>query len=222
MNSPRSSATVVALMMSASLLAGCGLGDSPAGESPNAEASGSLPPSNQPSAENPTSAEDVDVSQDVAMQAVSTAQQQAEGKPVAFAKAVDEDSTGMTVDILADSTRHRVTTTQDGTEEIDSQDQGAAEEPLTQLAEAAEVPMLRAMDIALTESPGMLVSAELQAREGDLVVWVITVEGATTESTVIVDAGNGAVVPEGAEARETATESAAESGTGDGGSTGQD
>lgn len=216
MTSTSSSATVVALMMSASLLAGCGIADGPDGGPQGAEASGSLPPSNEPSAENPTSAEDVETSQDVAMRAVSTADSSTEGRPVAFSKSV-EGATGMSVDMLAgDSTLEHVTTVQDGSERVETESRGEAEDTLQDLAEAAEVPMLRAMDIALTESPGVLLAAELQDREGELVVWVITIEGATSDNRVVIDARNGAVVPEGQEARETATESP--SGDGDDGS----
>lgn len=212
MTSTRSSATVVAVMMSAALLAGCGVPDGSGGGADDAEASGSLPPSNEPSAENPTSDDEVDTGQDVALRAVGTAVGQGEAEPVAFSKSI-EGATGMSVDLLAaDSTLQHVTTVQDGSERVETEDQGEAEDQLVELAEAAEVPMLRAMDIALTESPGVLLSAELQDREGDLVVWVITVEGATSDNRVVVDARNGAVVPEGQEARETATESPAESG----------
>lgn len=207
MTSTRSSATVVAVMMSAALLAGCGIPDGPQGGAESAEASGSLPPSNEPSAENPTSTADVDAGQDVALSAVSTAIGDGEAEPVAFSKSV-EGATGMSVDLLAgDGTLQHVTTVHDGSERVETEDQGQAEDQLQHLAEAAEVPMLRAMDIALTESPGVLLSAELQDREGDLVVWVVTVEGATSDNRVVVDASNGAVVPEGQEARETATES---------------
>ncbi|WP_010524822.1 PepSY domain-containing protein [Nesterenkonia sp. F] len=212
MTSTRSSATVVAVMMSAALLSGCGIPDGPQGGAEGAEASGSLPPSNEPSAENPTSTADVDAGQDVALRAVSTAIGDGDAAPVAFNKSV-EGAAGMSVDLLAgDGTLQHVTTVQDGSEQVEAEDQGEAEDQLQQLAEAAEVPMLRAMDIALTESPGVLLSAELQDREGDLVVWVITVEGATSDNRVVVDASNGAVVPEGQEARETATESPADDG----------
>lgn len=215
MHSTRSSATVVAVMMSAALLSGCGVPDAPQGDAEGAEASGSLPPSNEPSAENPTSTDDVDYGQDVALGAVDTAIGDGGAEPVAFSKSV-EGAAGMSVDLLAgDGTLQHVTTVQDGSERVETEDQGQAEEALQQLAEAAEVPMLRAMDIALTESPGVLLSAELQDREGDLVVWVVTVEGATSDNRVVVDAGNGAVVPEGQEARETATESPADGSDGD-------
>ncbi len=66
-----------------------------------------------------------------------------------------------------------------------------------ELAEQAEVPLLRAMQIARSESAGTILEAALEPREDGLVVWTITVEGPSSESTTVIDANNAAIVPEG-------------------------
>ncbi|GAA1171344.1 PepSY domain-containing protein [Nesterenkonia xinjiangensis] len=194
----RSSAALVAIAVSASLLAGCGSPDDDAPEQPDGvDEDETLAPSTEPSAENPHDADDIDLTRDVALQAVNTALGVEEGKAVAFDK-TGADETGMTVDILVDGEEVRtVVTNQEGTADVETLDGGGAEESLQEVAPEAEVPMLRAMQIARTESSGLVLDARLEGREGDLVVWTITVEGATSENTVIVDARNGAIVPEG-------------------------
>lgn len=154
-------------------------------------------PSNEPSAENPTSADDVDISADVALRAVNTALNEREGKAVGFVKDTGDD-VGMEVEILSGGEEIiTVVTNQEGTSEVDARDDGTAEEELQNTAAEAEVPLLRAMEIARSESSGLILEASLEPREDDLVVWVMTVEGPATENTVVIDAGNGAVVPEG-------------------------
>lgn len=153
-------------------------------------------PSNEPSAENPTSAEEVDITADVALRSVNTALTDREGKATGFIKDTGDD-VGMEVDVLSDDEILTVVTNQEGIAEVETRDGGTAEEELQDAADHAEVPLLRAMEIARSESAGLILEAALEPREGDLVVWVITVEGPATENTVIIDAGNGAIVPEG-------------------------
>lgn len=197
-SSSRSSAALVAIAVSASLLAGCG---APADDDPTAPeeaGEGETPtPSNEPSAENPHDADDVDVSSDVALRAVSTALSEDGGKAVSFQKET-EDEAGMEVQLLIDGEQlQTVVVDHEGASQVDSRDAGEADEWMQEAAPEAEVPMLRAMQIAQTESTGVILAAQLEDREGDLIVWTVTIEGAASENTVIVDARNGAIVPEG-------------------------
>lgn len=195
-SSSRSSAALVAIAVSASLLAGCGSPDADAPEPPEgADEEETLQPSNEPSAENPHDAEDVDLTRDVALHAVNTALLEEEGKALSFAK-TDADESGMTVEILVDEEVRTVVTDQEGTSEDETRSDDA-EDSLQELAAEAEVPLLRAMQIAQTESAGLILDAQLEDREGDLIVWAVTVDGEASESTVIIDARNGAIVPEG-------------------------
>lgn len=153
-------------------------------------------PSNEPSAENPTSAEDVDITADVALRSVNTALTERDGKATGFIKDTGDD-VGMEVDILSGEEITTVVTNQEGTAEVETRDGGTAEDEMQEIAGEAEVPLLRAMEIARSESAGLILEASLESRDGDLVVWVITIEGPATENTVVIDAGNGAIVPEG-------------------------
>lgn len=172
---------------------------SPVDEEPAPEADDeqeTAEPSNEPSAENPTSAEEVDIAADVALRSVNTALDEREGTATGFVKDPGDD-VGMEADILSDDEVLTVVTNQEGTTVVETRDGGTAEEELQETADQAEVPLLRAMEIARSESAGLILEATLEPRDGDLVVWVITVEGPATENTVIIDAGNGAIVPEG-------------------------
>lgn len=197
LRSSRSHAPAVALVLSAGLIAGCGAEEAIAPELPEGvEEDDELVPSNEPTAENPHDAEGVDIASDVALRAVNIALNQEEGTAVAFLKDAG-DETGMSVDVaVSEDEVLTVLTNQEGTEHLDTTS-GDAEDDLGELGAEAEVPLLRAMEIAQTESAGLILNARLEDREGDLIVWNITVEGPTSENSVIIDARNSAIVPEG-------------------------
>lgn len=196
-SSSRSSAALVAIAVSASLLAGCG---SPIDEDAAApeDTEGEAPtPSNEPSAENPYDADDVDLSTDVALRAVNTALGEDDGMAVGFDKETDEEA-GMEVQLLVDGQDlQTVVVDQEGASEVDSRDSGDAEDWMQEAAEEVQVPLLRALQIAQTESTGVILAAELETRDDDLLVWNVTIEGAASENTVIIDARNSAIVPVG-------------------------
>lgn len=192
----RPSAAVVALVLSAGLVTACNPQDGiiPADSE---ETSEEALPSNEPTAENVTSAEDVDTSLDVALQGVATAADSEDGMAVSFDKD-GGDEAGMHTGILVDETEIRtVVTSQDGSSVVETIDSGEAEETVRDLAPEVEVPLLRAMAIARGDSAGTVLEAGLEDREGELIVWHIIVQGPDSENTVVVDARNGAVVPEG-------------------------
>ncbi|GAB3188204.1 PepSY domain-containing protein [Nesterenkonia suensis] len=193
----RSSAALVAIAVSASLLAGCGSPDDTPDPPEAADEEGTLAPSHEPSAEHPHDVDDIDFTLDVALQAVNTAVDAEEGKAVAFDK-TGADERGMSVEVLVGGEEIRIVVTDpEGTAESETHDGGAADEDLQARAAEADVPLLRAMQIARTESSGLVLSAQLEDRDGELIVWSITVEGPDSENTVIIDARNGAIVPEG-------------------------
>ena len=88
-------------------------------------------------------------------------------------------------------------TDQEGEHYVEELTRSEADEDLLELSENAEVPLLRAMQIARSEASGNIMEAQLESRENGLIVWSVTVEGTGTESTTVIDANNGAVVPEG-------------------------
>lgn len=192
----RPSATVAAILLSAGLVTACNPQDGiVSGDSE--EATEEAVPSNEPTAENVTSIDGVDTTLDVALRGVQTAVEAEDGMAVSFDKD-GGDEAGMHTGILVDETDlHVVVTSQDGTSVVETLEEGEAEETVRELAPEVEVPMLRAMDIARGDSAGQVVEAQLEDRDGDLIVWHVTMQGPDTENTVIIDARNGAVVPEG-------------------------
>lgn len=192
--SRRRTSLLAVAALSAGLLVGC---NSPEIEAGDQEGTGEEEgtPSNAPSAENPESAEDVDVNQDVAMMAVNTALNDQEGIAVGFQKDLGED--GMGVDLLVDDQLITTVTSQEGTAIVDTRDGGEAEDNIQELADESVVPLLRAMSISQTESAGMIIEAHLEEMDDDLLIWRIIVEGPTTDSSVLIDARNGAIVSDG-------------------------
>lgn len=192
----RTSAAVLGILLSASLLSACADDDVP--ELPEGvDEDDTYLPSAEPSAENPHGAEDIDVSQDVGMAAVNTVISEHEGQAIGFTQEREEGENGMVVDVLSGETLISTATNPEGTGIAEELGESEAEEELVELAEQAEVPLLRAMQIARSESAGTILEAALEPREDGLVVWTITVEGPSSESTTVIDANNAAIVPEG-------------------------
>lgn len=196
-SSSRSSAGLATLAISALVLLGCAPAEDALPEQPEGvEEDDTTTPSNEPSAENPQSADDVDVAVDVALQAVNTGLNQEEGVAVGFEKDTGDEA-GMAVDVaVGDGDLRTIITNQEGTSHVETLD-GESGDDIQDLAEQAQVPLLKAMEIARTESAGLILGAQLEAREGDLITWDITIEGPATENHVIIDARNGAIVPVG-------------------------
>lgn len=194
----RPSAAVAAILITAGLVTACNPQDGIISSEPDSqENTEEAVPSNEPTAEDVTSAEQVDTTADVALRGVATAAHSEEGTAVSFDKD-GGDEAGMHTGILVDETELRtVVTSQNGTDVVEALDEGEAEDSLRELAGEAEVPLLRAMEIARGDSAGQVIRAELEDREGELIVWNVTMQGADSESSVIIDARNGAIVPEG-------------------------
>lgn len=192
----RSSSAVLGILLSASLLSSCA--DDAMPELPDgAEEDDTYLPSAEPSAENPHGTEDIDISQDVGMVAVNTVISEHEGQAVGFTAEREEGETGMVVDVLVEAEMISAATDQEGEHYVEELTRSEADEELLELSEDAEVPLLRAMQIARSEASGNIIEAQLESRENGLIVWSVTVEGTGTESTTVIDANNGAVVPEG-------------------------
>lgn len=192
----RSSSAVLGILLSASLLSSCA--DDAMPELPDgAEEDDTYLPSAEPSAENPHGTEDIDISQDVGMVAVNTVISEHEGQAVGFTAEREEGETGMVVDVLVEAEMISAATDQEGEHYVEELTRSEADEELLELSEDAEVPLLRAMQIARSEASGNIMEAQLESRENGLIVWSVTVEGTGTESTTVIDANNGAVVPEG-------------------------
>lgn len=192
----RSSSAVLGILLSASLLSSCA--DDAMPELPDgAEEDDTYLPSAEPSAENPHGTEDIDISQDVGMVAVNTVISEHEGQAVGFTAEREEGETGMVVDVLVEAEMISAATDQEGEHYVEELTRSEADEELLELSEDAEVPLLRAMQIARSEASGNIMEAQLESRENGLILWSVTVEGTGTESTTVIDANNGAVVPEG-------------------------
>jgi len=192
----RSSSAVLGILLSASLLSSCA--DDAMPELPDgAEEDDTYLPSAEPSAENPHGTEDIDISQDVGMVAVNTVISEHEGQAVGFTAEREEGETGMVVDVLVEAEMISAATDQEGEHYVEELTRSEADEELLELSEDAEVPLLRAMQIARSEASGNIIEAQLESRENGLILWSVTVEGTGTESTTVIDANNGAVVPEG-------------------------
>ncbi|MDO5492749.1 MAG: hypothetical protein Q4F53_03950 [Nesterenkonia sp.] len=193
----RPSAAVVAVLLSAGLVSACSPQDGIIPADDSDETAEEAVPSNEPTVENATSADDVDTSLDVALQGVDTATESEDGMAVSFDKD-GGDEAGMHTGILVDETELRtVVTSQDGTSVVETIDSGEAEETVRDLAPEVEVPLLRAMAVARGDSAGMVLEAHLEDREGELIVWHVTMQGPDSENVVVIDARNGAIVPEG-------------------------
>lgn len=193
----RTSAAVLGILLSASLLSACADDDAVPELPEGVDEDDTYLPSAEPSAENPHGAEDIDVSQDVGMAAVNTVISEHEGQAIGFTQEREEGENGMVVDVLSEETLISTATNPEGTGIAEELGESEAEEELVELAEQAEVPLLRAMQIARSESAGTILEAALEPREDGLVVWTITVEGPSSESTTVIDANNAAIVPEG-------------------------
>lgn len=193
----RSSSAVVGILLSASLLASCADDDAAPELPEGVEEDDTYLPSAEPSAENPHGTEDIDISQDVGMVAVNTVISEHEGKAVGFTAEREEGETGMVVDVLVEDEMVSAATDQEGEHYVEELTRSEADDELLELSENAEVPLLRAMQIARSEASGNIMEAQLEPRENGLIVWSVTVEGTGTESTTVIDANNGAVVPEG-------------------------
>ena len=193
----RSSSAVLGILLSASLLASCADDDAMPDLPDGVEEDDTYLPSAEPSAENPHGTEDIDISQDVGMVAVNTVISEHEGKAVGFTAEREEGETGMVVDVLVEDEMVSAATDQEGEHYVEELTRSEADDELLELSENAEVPLLRAMQIARSEASGNIMEAQLEPRENGLIVWSVTVEGTGTESTTVIDANNGAVVPEG-------------------------
>lgn len=193
----RTSAAVLGILLSASLLSACADDDAVPELPEGVDEDDTYLPSAEPSAENPHGAEDIDVSQDVGMAAVNTVISEHEGQAIGFTQEREEGENGMVVDVLSGETLISTATNPEGTGIAEELGESEAEEELVELAEQAEVPLLRAMQIARSEASGNIVQATLEPRENGLVVWTVTVEGTGTENTTVIDANNAAIVPEG-------------------------
>lgn len=193
----RSSSAVLGILLSASLLASCADDDAAPELPEGVEEDDTYLPSAEPSAENPHGTEDIDISQDVGMVAVNTVISEHEGKAVGFTAEREEGETGMVVDVLVEDEMVSAATDQEGEHYVEELTRSEADDQLLELSENAEVPLLRAMQIARSEASGNIMEAQLEPRENGLIVWSVTVEGTGTESTTVIDANNGAVVPEG-------------------------
>ncbi len=193
----RSSSAVLGILLSASLLASCADDDAAPELPEGVEEDDTYLPSAEPSAENPHGTEDIDISQDVGMVAVNTVISEHEGKAVGFTAEREEGETGMVVDVLVEDEMVSAATDQEGEHYVEELTRSEADDELLELSENAEVPLLRAMQIARSEASGNIMEAQLEPRENGLIVWSVTVEGTGTESTTVIDANNGAVVPEG-------------------------
>ena len=193
----RSSSAVLGILLSASLLASCADDDAAPELPEGVEEDDTYLPSAEPSAENPHGTEDIDISQDVGMVAVNTVISEHEGKAVGFTAEREEGETGMVVDVLVEDEMVSAATDQEGEHYVEELTRSEADNELLELSENAEVPLLRAMQIARSEASGNIMEAQLEPRENGLIVWSVTVEGTGTESTTVIDANNGAVVPEG-------------------------
>lgn len=193
----RTSAAVLGILLSASLLSACADDDAAPELPEGVDEDDTYLPSAEPSAENPHGTEDIDVSQDVGMAAVNTVISEHEGQAIGFTQEREEGENGMVVDVLSGETLISTATNPEGTGIAEELGESEAEEELVELAEQAEVPLLRAMQIARSESAGTILEAALEPREDGLVVWTITVEGPSSESTTVIDANNAAIVPEG-------------------------
>ncbi len=193
----RASAAALGILISASLLSSCADDDAVPELPDGVDEEDTYLPSAEPSAENPHDTEDLDVSQDVAMAAVNTVISEEEGQAVGFVKEREEGESGMVVEVLSGDTLISAATNPEGTHYTEQLGESEADSELLELADQAEVPLLRAMQIARGESAGSVLEAQLEPREDGLVVWSVTVEGPSSESTTVIDANNAAIVPEG-------------------------
>lgn len=194
----RASAAVLGILLSATLLTSCNEDEIVPEDLPEGvDEEDSYVPSAEPSAENPHDADEIDVSRDVGMAAVNTVISEHEGQAVGFTKEREEGESGMLVEVLTDETLISAVTNPEGTQYTEQLGESGADDELLELAEQAEVPLLRAMQIARGESAGTVLEAQLEPREDGLVVWSITIEAHSSESTTVIDANNAAIVPEG-------------------------